>query len=328
MAGQTLGQESQRLPPPTSGSSVASEASSSASVSTPFSALIGFVRGFLGPTCTGRLMNAIGVIRVMSSTFADDVLEGRRALVTGGGTGLGRAMTEAFLDHGAEVAIASRSEYEKAAEELGVHGYELDVRDEENCEAVIEQAVDDMGGLDLLVNNAAGNFLSPAENISANGWDAVTSIVMDGTFNVTRAASEALFEAGEDGQASVINIVATYAWTAAPFVSHSGAAKAGVLNLTRSLAMEWGDEAVRVNAIAPGPIVTEKASKNLGYADPEVQDEIARNIPLSRMGQPEEIGEAALFLASPAAKWVTGECLVVDGGQWLNGSLFNSMMQE
>lgn len=260
------------------------------------------------------------------STFADDALEGRRALVTGGGTGLGKAMTKAFLDHGAEVAIASRSQYEDTARKLDVHGYELDVRDPENCQAVVDQAVEDMGGLDLLVNNAAGNFLSPAKHLSEGGWDAVTGIVLDGTFNMSKAASDPLFDA--EGDAAVVNIVATYAWTAAPLVSHSGAAKAGVLNLTRSLALEWGEEDVRVNAIAPGPIVTEKASEHLGYSDPEVQERMAEEIPLSRLGQPEEIGEAALFLASPAAKWVSGECLVVDGGQWLVGNLFNALSRE
>lgn len=265
----------------------------------------------------------------MPGTFHEEALNGKRALITGGGTGLGRAMTEAFLAHGADVAIASRSKFEKAAEELGVHGYELDVRDPDVCQEVIDQAVDDMGGLDILVNNAAGNFLSPAKNLSANGWDAVTGIVLDGTFNMSKAASEALFHAGDQaGDACVINIVATYAWTAAPFVSHSGAAKAGVLNLTRSLALEWGEENVRVNAIAPGPVVTEKASEHLGYADPEVQERMAKAIPLSRLGEPEEIGDAALFLASPAAKWVTGECLVVDGGQWLVGNLFDALSTE
>ncbi len=250
-------------------------------------------------------------------------------MVTGGGTGLGRAMTQAFLDHGAQVAIASRSQYEKAAQELGIPGYELDVRDPDVCQGVVEQAVDEMGGLDVLVNNAAGNFLSPARHLSENGWDAVTGIVLDGTFNMSKAASEPLTQAaGDNGDACVINIVATYAWTAAPYVSHSGAAKAGVLNLTRSLALEWGEDQVRVNALAPGPVVTEKASEHLGYADPEVQERMAERIPLSRLGDPEEIADTAVFLASPAARWVTGECLVVDGGQWLVGNLFDALTRE
>jgi len=274
---------------------------------------------------TGGLFRDRPYRSAMAPTFADDVLEGRRALVTGGGTGRGRAMTETFLDHGAEVAIASRKRYEEAADELAIPGIELDVRDEEACERAVDEAVDELGGLDLLVNNAAGNFLSPAANLSENGWRAVVDIVLDGTFRMSRAAQPHLAEAEE---ANVVNIVATYAWTAAPMVSHSGAAKSGVLNLTRSLAVEWGDDDVRVNAIAPGPVVTEKAAEHLGYADPDVQDKLARKIPLDRLGQPEEIAEAALFLSSPAARWVTGECLVVDGGQWLQGNLFDSLMRE
>lgn len=244
--------------------------------------------------------------------------------MTGGGTGLGRAMTETFLDHGAEVAIASRKRYKQAADELGIPGFELDVREEASVQGVVDEVVGELGGLDLLVNNAAGNFLSPATELSENGWRAVLDIVLDGTFRMSKAAHPALSEA-ED--ASVVNIVATYAWTAAPFVAHSGAAKAGVLNLTRSLACEWG-ESVRVNAIAPGPVVTEKASEHLGYDDPDVQAKLAKKIPLNRLGQPEEIADAALFLSSPAAQWITGECLVVDGGQWLQGNLFDAMMSE
>jgi NAD(P)-dependent dehydrogenase (short-subunit alcohol dehydrogenase family) len=261
----------------------------------------------------------------MAQTFAEDVLDGRRALVTGGGTGLGRAMTEVFLDHGAEVAIASRKRYAQAAEELGIPGFELDVRDEEACQHVVDEASDALGGLDLLVNNAAGNFLSPAANLSENGWRSVVDIVLDGTFRMSQAAYPELAEAEE---ANVVNIVATYAWTAAPMVAHSGAAKSGVLNLTRSLAVEWGDDDVRVNAIAPGPVVTEKAAEHLGYADPEVQEKLATKIPMDRLGEPEEIADAALFLSSPAARWVTGECLVVDGGQWLQGNLFDALMSE
>lgn len=252
-------------------------------------------------------------------TFVDDLLEGRTALVTGGGSGLGRAMTEAFLAHGADVAIASRSRYEETAKELGIPGYELDVRDYGNCERVVEQVEDDLGPLDILVNNAAGNFLSGVEHLSPNGWAAVRGIVLDGTFHMSRAAGPGMLERG---QGWIVNIVATYAWTQAAFVSHSGASKAGVLNLTRSMAVEWGPEGVRVNAIAPGPVPTKVAAEHLGYDDPEVQEQLAKKIPLRRLGEKRDISDAALFLCSPAADWVTGECLVVDGGQWLTGRLF------
>ncbi|MDX1612130.1 MAG: SDR family oxidoreductase [Candidatus Thermoplasmatota archaeon] len=258
----------------------------------------------------------------MDRTFLPDLLDGQVALVTGGGTGIGRGITQALIDHGCEVAIASRSRYKQAAEELGIHGYELDIRDPDRCQAVVDQVEDEVGPIDLLVNNAAGNFLTPAQNLSANGWRAVLSIVLDGTFHMSQAAGKHMLERG---QGSMVNIVATYAWGAAPWVAHSGAAKAGVLNLTRSLAAEWGPEGVRVNAIAPGPIVTEKASEHLGYDDPEVQEQMSRHIPMRTLGQVEDIGQSVVFLASPAARWITGECMVVDGGQWLSGNLFELM---
>lgn len=254
-----------------------------------------------------------------SPTFAPDLLKDQVALVTGGGSGLGRAIAEAFRDHGAKVAIASRRQYAEAAKEMGVRGYELDVRDLARCEAVVEEVERDLGPIDHLVNNAAGNFLVPATEITPNGWRAVLGIVLDGTFHMSRTVGRRMLERK---RGSMINIVATYAWAAAPFVAHSGAAKAGVLNLTRSLACEWGDRGVRVNAIAPGPVVTKGASENLAFTDPEVQKEIVKKIPLRRIGVPQDVADSALFLASPAASWVTGECLVVDGGQWLMGQIF------
>ncbi len=260
----------------------------------------------------------------MTSTFNPDVLDGKVALVTGGGSGIGRGITQALIDHGAEVAIASRSRYKAAAEEMGIHGYELDIRDPDRCQDVVDEITGDLGPIDILVNNAAGNFLSPASELSVNGWEAVRSIVLDGTFHMSKAAGEGMLDRGEG---SIVNIVATYAWVAAPWVAHSGAAKAGVLNLTRSLACEWGPQGVRVNAIAPGPIVTEKASEHLGYSDPEVQEKMAQIIPMGRLGEVEDVANAAMFLCSPAARWVTGDCLVVDGGQWLNGNPF-AMMQD
>lgn len=255
-----------------------------------------------------------------SPTFAPDLLHDQVALVTGGGSGLGRAIAEALRDHGARVAIASRKQYAEAAKEMGVRGYELDVRDAARCEALVDQVEKDLGPLDLLVNNAAGNFIVPAQELSPNGWRAVLGIVLDGTFHMSRAAGRRMLERK---RGSMVNIVATYAWTAAPFVVHSGAAKAGVLNMTRSLAVEWGDRGIRVNAIAPGPIVTKGASENLGYADPEAQKVLSERIPLRSLGEPRDVSDAVLFLASPAARWITGECLVVDGGQWLTGQLFH-----
>ncbi|MHB8586793.1 MAG: SDR family oxidoreductase [Thermoplasmatota archaeon] len=252
-------------------------------------------------------------------TFRDDLLAGQTALVTGGGTGLGRAIAEGLKAHGAKLAIASRSHYEAAAKEMGVAGYELDVRDVAACESVVERCERELGPIDLLVNNAAGNFAVPASTLSPNGWRAVLGIVLDGTFHMSKSVGSRMLDRRGG---SIVNIVATYAWGAAPFTAHSGAAKAGVLNLTRSLAVEWGHQNVRVNAIAPGPIVTKGASENLGFASAEAQETMAKRIPLKTLGEPQDIADAVLYLASPAARWVTGSCLVVDGGQWLAGGLF------
>lgn len=274
----------------------------------------------------GSLLWGRGFAQPMSSrTFVPDLLDGKTALVTGGGSGLGRAMAEALRDHGANVAIASRSQYAEAAKEMGVQGYELDVRDPENCKAVVEQVEADLDGLDLLVNNAAGNFLVKAENLTPNGWRAVLGIVLDGTWNMSQAAFPGM---KERGGGSMVNILATYAWVAASFVVHSGAAKAGVMNLTRTLATEWGEHQIRVNAIAPGPVVTKGASENLGYADEEGQAMLKRFIPMRRLGRPQDVSNALLFLASPAASWVTGDVLVVDGGQWLIGNPFAMAGEE
>lgn len=257
------------------------------------------------------------------SPFRDDLFAGRSVLVTGGATGMGKAMAHAFSAHGARVLIASRKEenLRSAAKEVeAATGREVqwqacDVREWEQVEALVAR----LDALDVLVNNAAGNFLVPFDQMSRNAWKAVTDIVLHGTFNVTKQAFPLL---ARSGNAAVLNMVATYAWGAAPFVSHSGAAKAGVLNLTRSLALEWASHGVRVNALAPGAVPTKNASGNLGFADEDAQQRLLSTIPLRRFGTPEEMALAALWLCSPAASYVTGECLVVDGGQWLTGGMF------
>lgn len=260
------------------------------------------------------------------SVFRDDLFEGKAVLVTGGATGMGKAMTHAFAAHGARVLICSRKEenLKTAAEEVrALTGRDVlykacDVREPDQVDAVMEMAERELGALDVLVNNAAGNFLVPFDQMSRNAWNAVVNIVLNGTFNVSKAAFPLLQKRG----GAVTNMVATYAWTAAPFVSHSGAAKAGVLNLTRSLALEWASYGIRVNALAPGAVITKNASGNLGYADDDGQTRLLETIPLRRFGTSEEMALAALWLASPAASYVTGECLVVDGGQWLSGGMF------
>lgn len=262
-----------------------------------------------------------------SSPFRPDLFAGKTVLVTGGATGMGRAMTHAFAAHGATVLIASRKEEnlrEAAADvekQTGrkVHWQACDVREWDQVEALMRKAGDlGGGGLDVLVNNAAGNFLVPFDQMSRNAWKSVTDIVLGGTFNVSKLAFPLLSARPES---AVLNMVATYAWGAAPFVSHSGAAKAGVLNLTRSLALEWASHGIRVNALAPGVVITKNASGNLGYADDESQQRLLGTIPLRRFGTSEEMALHAMWLCSPASAYVTGECLVVDGGQWLTGGM-------
>ncbi|MCA1813829.1 MAG: SDR family oxidoreductase [Halobacteriales archaeon] len=258
----------------------------------------------------------------MRSAFRPDLLKDKVCLVTGGGTGLGFAMADAFAAHGAHVAIASRKEehLKPAAEQLEKHGQKvlwrtLDVRQPDQVQALMDGVRDELGGLDVLVNNAAGNFLVGVEELSPNGWRAVLGIVLDGTFYCSKAAFPML----EERKGSIINIVATYAWTAAPATAHSGAAKAGVLNLTGTCAVEWGPRGVRCNAIAPGPIDTPGASGQL-FPTPELRERVAKMVPMERFGEQDDIGQAALYLAS--APYVTGACLVVDGGLSMGSTRF------
>lgn len=260
------------------------------------------------------------------SPFRDDLFEGKSALITGGATGMGLAMTRAFAAHGARVLICSRKEENLKAAADAVRAqfgrevlYETcDVREPDQVERVMGRAEREFGALDVLVNNAAGNFIVPFDQMSRNAWNAVVNIVLHGTFHVSKAAYPLLKKRG----GAVTNMVATYAWMAAPFVSHSGAAKAAVLSLTRSLALEWASDKVRVNALAPGAVITKNASGNLGFANEEGQQRLLETIPARRFGTPEEMALAVLWLSSPAADYVTGECLVVDGGQWLSGGMF------
>jgi NAD(P)-dependent dehydrogenase (short-subunit alcohol dehydrogenase family) len=192
------------------------------------------------------------------------------------------------------------------------------VRDAARVGETIGQVVDRTGRLDVLVNNAAGNFISPAEQLSPNGFKAVVDIVLLGTFNCSRLAFDAL----KESRGAILNIIATYAWTGEPGAIHSAAAKAGVLNVTQTLAGEWGRYGIRANAIAPGPIHTEGTDKNL-WSVGDVEKMLVRNIPLGRLGEPGDVARAALWLCGPEADWVSGACLTVDGGAWVQGGSLN-----
>lgn len=263
--------------------------------------------------------------------LATGALEGRRILVTGGGSGLGLAMTKRFLALGARVAIAGRSEerLQAALAELDAGeaclAQSADVRDPASVQAMVDAVLARTGGIDVLVNNAAGNFLAATEDLSPNGFDAVVRTVLHGTFHASSAVGRHMIERGTGG--TILNIVTTYAWTGSAFVVPSAAAKAGVLAMTRSLAVEWATYGIRCVAIAPGPFPTEGAfSRLIPTSDAEAM--MRARIPLQRFGRPSELAELAAFLVSDAAGFINGECITIDGGEWLaSGGEFNALTQ-
>ena len=259
--------------------------------------------------------------------FSGNLLEGKVALITGGGTGLGLATAGAFGANGAKLVIASRSAEHVEDGATALRGEEIealplvcDVRDPDQVEAMVDAAIEHFGRVDILVNNAAGNFLVRAEDLSPAGWQAVTRIVLDGSWCCSRAVYEHM--KGQGG-GNILNVLATYATGAGPLTVHSAAAKAGVLSLTRTLAVEWADARIRVNAIAPGPVDTHGAGSRLWNSD-EARASIAEKLPMGRFGTEAEIADVALFLVSDAASYVTGTMLPVDGGLTLGeGHLAN-----
>ena len=265
------------------------------------------------------------------SIFKDNLFEGKRVFITGGATGMGFGFARAFVEHGAEVFIASRKEekLKEASEKMKeMTGKSLlwkvmDVRDFESVESVSKFLADEWGHIDVLVNNAAGNFFCPTEELSENAWRAVVDIVLDGTFRVSKACLPLMKKNG----GSVVNIIANYAWNAAPYVGHSGAAKAGVLNLTRTLALEWSKYNIRVNAMCPGIVLTDSVKQNL-LLDKTIVEKMESNIPIGGITEPEKMAQQVLYLCSPAADVITGDMIIADGGQWLVGNAFYAIGKE
>ena len=263
------------------------------------------------------------------SVFKENLFEGKKVFITGGATGMGLGFAQAFLNHGAKVFVASRKEdkLEEAAkltkEKFGKEllWKTMDVRNNETVEEVADFIKSEWGELDILINNAAGNFVAPVASMSENAWRAVVDIVLDGTFRVSKACYPLLRKA--EG-ASIVNIIANYAWNAAPFVGHSGAAKAGVLNLTRTLALEWANDNIRVNALCPGVVLTENVKRNL-MLDENTAKTFEDYIPVGGITDSEKMAQQVLYLCSPAADVITGDMLIADGGQWLVGNAFYQM---
>lgn len=264
--------------------------------------------------------------------FSAELLKGKVILITGGATGLGRAMAEKFLAVGANVAIASRNErvLERAAKEMSVDANDVyykscDVREPGQVFDLIDAVEKYYGHIDVLVNNAAGNFISPTHRLSTRAVDTILNIVLHGTFYTTLEVGKRWIEQRRAG--TMLNIVTTYASTGSGYVVPSAVAKAGVLALTRSLAVEWAPYGIRQVAIAPGLFPTEGAWSRLSPT-PELEQKLMDRVPLKRVGDKEELANLAAFLVSDYAAYMNGEVVTIDGGEWLQGGgQFNGLSE-
>ena len=257
----------------------------------------------------------------------DDALNGKVIVITGGGSGLGKAMTKYFMELGAKVAISSRdleklktTSAELEAETGGTClPVQCDVRHYEEVEAMLQEVLKAYGKVDVLLNNAAGNFISPTERLSANAFDTIIDIVLKGSKNCTLAFGKHWIDTKQESS-TVLNIVTTYAFTGSAYVVPSATAKAGVLAMTRSLAVEWAKYGIRTNAIAPGPFPTKGAWDRLLPGDLKEKFDLSKKVPLKRVGDHQELANLAAYLVSDFSAYINGEVIVIDGGEWLKGA--------
>jgi NAD(P)-dependent dehydrogenase (short-subunit alcohol dehydrogenase family) len=257
----------------------------------------------------------------------DDALNDKVIVITGGGSGLGKAMTKYFMELGAKVAITSRdieklktTSAELEAETGGTClPVQCDVRHYEEVEAMLQEVLKAFGKVDVLLNNAAGNFISPTERLSANAFDTIIDIVLKGSKNCTLAFGKHWIETKKESS-TVLNIVTTYAFTGSAYVVPSATAKAGVLAMTRSLAVEWAKYGIRTNAIAPGPFPTKGAWDRLLPGDLKEKFDLSKKVPLKRVGDHQELANLAAYLVSDFSAYINGEVIVIDGGEWLKGA--------
>lgn len=273
------------------------------------------------------------------SMLKEGALKGKTIIITGGGTGLGKSMTRYFLTLGANVVISSRKleVLQKTADELQqetggkVLAVQCDVRNYLEVEKMLESAVQTFGGVDVLVNNAAGNFISPTERLSPKAFDVIVDIVLRGSYNCTLALGKYWIKNKQTSKA-VLSIVTTYAWTGSAYVVPSACAKAGVLAMTRSLAVEWAKYGIRMNAIAPGPFPTKGAWDRLVPGNFKERFDLVKQVPLRRAGEHQELSNLAAYLVSDYSSYINGEVVTIDGGEWLQGAgefnLFDDVTSE
>lgn len=256
----------------------------------------------------------------------EGALDGMVVVVTGGGTGLGRGMAEHCLRLGAKVCITSRKQevLDKTAQEMMANGGEVltvvcDVRDAAQVDQLRDAVIARFGKVDALINNAAGNFISPTERLNSKAFQTIIDIVLMGTVNCTLAFGKHWIAKGERDRA-ILNVVTTYAWTGSGYVVPSACAKAGVLAMTRSLAVEWGKYGIRSNAVAPGPFPTKGAWSRLLPGELMEKFDMTKKVPLNRLGKREELADLVTYLISPYSGYVNGEVVTIDGGEWLKGA--------